>query len=144
MYECQGTLVRRGRGECVLARCLGWMCMFSFAGWGVLHVKMLSGCTSVSLRPGSSLPLCHLSGRNKWSLDIEMTKRCTERTEWEGSGIALQMRWGNVAVVRWAAERVPAHFCRTENSIRSCRQPHFLRVKCFSPAQQLWPSCDQS
>lgn len=33
-----------------------------------------------------------------------MTKRCTECTEWEGSGIALQMRWGNVAVVRWAAE----------------------------------------
>lgn len=33
-----------------------------------------------------------------------MTKRCTECTEWEGSGIALQMRWGNVAVVHWAAE----------------------------------------
>lgn len=51
-----------------------------------------------------SSPLCRLSGQNKWSLDMEMTKRCTECTEWEGSGIALQMRWGNVAVVHWAAE----------------------------------------
>lgn len=41
---------------------------------------------------------------NKWSCDREMTKRCTECTGQEGSGIALQMRWGNVAVVHWAAE----------------------------------------
>lgn len=34
MYECQGTLVRRGRGERVLAQCFGWMeacvCFFFF------------------------------------------------------------------------------------------------------------------
>lgn len=45
--------------------------------------------------------LCRLSGQSQWSLGLKMTKRCTE---WEGSKIALQMRWGNVAVVRWAAE----------------------------------------
>lgn len=51
----------------------------------------------VSLRPGSMLS----SRQSQWSLDMEMTKRCTE---WEGSGIALQMRWGNVALVCWAAK----------------------------------------
>lgn len=30
MYECQGTLVRRGRGEGVLAQWVGWMCFFVF------------------------------------------------------------------------------------------------------------------
>lgn len=30
MYECQGTLVRRGRGECVLAQWAGCMCIFIF------------------------------------------------------------------------------------------------------------------
>lgn len=45
--------------------------------------------------------LYRLSGQSQWSLGLEMTKRCTE---WVGSKIALQMRWGNVAVVCWAAE----------------------------------------
>lgn len=57
MYECQGTLVRQGRGECVLAQWSGWMwvCIFFGKGRG-LHVKMLFGCRAVSLRPESLLP----------------------------------------------------------------------------------------
>lgn len=27
MYECQGTLVRRGRGGCMLAQWAGWACI---------------------------------------------------------------------------------------------------------------------
>lgn len=117
MYECQGTLVRRGRGECVLAQWVGCMCIFFlfFCFWeGFLMWR----CSLVAEQPPwdlvpslvSSSPSCRLSGQNKWSLDMEMTKRCTECAEWEGSGIALQMRWGNVAVVHWAAEWVPACF----------------------------------
>ena len=107
MYECQGTLVRQGRGECVLAQWTGWMwvCIFLRRGEGATCEDALWLQSSLLetwiLTP---LPYCHLSGQNKWGLHLEMTKRCTECTEWAGSGIALQMRWGNVAVVRWAAE----------------------------------------
>lgn len=110
----------------------GCGCVFFFVGW--LHVMMLFGCRAVSLRPGSptsfhSSPLCRLSGQNKWSLDMEMTKRCTECTEWEGRGIALQMRWGNVAVVRWAAEWVPRCFAIPRAQSGPVAPLHFLRVK---------------
>lgn len=70
-----------------------WVGCIFFLFWG----GGLFGSRAVSLRPGSMLS----SRQSQWSLDMEMTKRCTE---WEGSGIALQMRWGNVALVCWAAE----------------------------------------
>lgn len=128
MYECQGTLVRRGRGERVLAQCFGWMeacvCFFFF--------EMLFGRLLV-LPSSSFFPFCRLSGRNKWSLDGETTKRCTERAEWEGSGIALQMRWGNVVRGRpggGAAARAPACFAKREYSIRPLSPPRLsLAVK---------------
>lgn len=66
------------------------------------------GCSQVAEQSPRDLPFAPLSSpsqrTNKWRLDGEMTKRWTECTGWEGSRIALQMRWGNVAVVRWAAE----------------------------------------
>lgn len=109
MYECQGTLVRQGdRRVCVYS-----VDMVSVYFWkvGGLHVKMLFGCKVVSLRctvfSPHSTPLGISSKQSQWSLVVETTKRCTEGPEWEGSGIALQMRCGNVAVVCWAAEWVP-------------------------------------
>lgn len=102
MYECQGTLVRRGREVNVCWLSGFFPCACDDASW--LRRSLLE--TRSSLSP----PLCRLGGQNKWSLDREMTKRCTEGTEWEGSGIALQMRWGNMAVVCWPAEWVPACF----------------------------------
>lgn len=78
-----------------------------------------------------SFPLLRSSSspwKNKWRLDVEMTKRRTERTGREGKRNALQMRWGNVAVVRWAAERVLPRFA-VEVSITSCRLLYFLRLK---------------
>lgn len=104
MYECQGTLVRRERGECVLAQWVGWMLVFFHRGG--LHMKMLFGCRAVSLRPGSLPPL-----------PLQRTKQMEpghgndKKMHWVhwvgGKRDCLQMRWGNVAVVRWAAEWVP-------------------------------------
>lgn len=136
MYECQGTLVRRGK-RCA---CVGSVvCVFFLdSGWG-LHVMMLFGCKAVSLGPyfpPLHTPLCHLSGQNQWCLDMEMTKRCTEG---EGSGIALQMRWGNVAVVCWAAEWVPARFVipRAQSGpVDTCTTCKWNEVK-FSQMQQV-------
>lgn len=82
MYECQGTLVRR-----VHAGSVGWVDVgvFFFFLKGGATCKMVFGCRVVSLRAGfllpSTPPPCCLSVQNKWSLDVEMTKRCTECTE---------------------------------------------------------------
>lgn len=69
------------------------------------HMLRRSQVAEQSPRDLPFTPLSSPSQRtNKWRLDVEMTKRWTECTGREGSRIALQMRWGNVAVVRWAAE----------------------------------------
>lgn len=110
MYECQGTLVRRGRAKCLLAQWVGWMCMIFFLPF----FGRRSTCEDALRLQNGLLPFAPPSlpsqWTNKWSLDVEMTKRWTECTGWEGSRIALQMRWGNVAVVCWAAEWVPPCF----------------------------------
>ena len=91
MYECQATLVRRGRGECLLAQGVGWLCVCVWGG-GVVETF-----------PTLLVPR-HVSGQTNGSWTWEMTKRWTERTGRGRRRNALQMRWGNVAVVRWAAE----------------------------------------
>lgn len=64
MYECQGTLVRRGRGECLLAQGVGWM-------WG--RGLRLQNCLVESF-PSLLVPR-HLSGQTnggwmwKWQKD---------------------------------------------------------------------------
>lgn len=117
MYECQGTLVRRGRGECLLAQGVEWMVRGGFA------------VAEQTPRDLPFPPRCSPSQRtNKWRLDVEMTKRWTECTGREGRRNGLQMRWGNVAVVRWAAEWVLPRFA-IKVSISSCRLLYFLRLK---------------
>lgn len=100
MYECQGTLVRRGRGECLLAQGVGWMWVdVGIGGGGGLWLQN----SLLETFPSLLVPR-HLSGQTNGRLEVEMTKRWTECTGREGRRNALQMRWGNVAVVRWAAE----------------------------------------
>lgn len=62
MYECQGTLVRRGRGECLLAQGVGWMWVDVGIGGG--------GGSVVAEQPPRDLPFPPRSSpsqrTNKW------------------------------------------------------------------------------
>lgn len=138
MYECQGTLVRRGRGECVLAGWI-WVCIFFVRG---LYVKMLFSCTAVSLRTGFQL----------LSTPPPLPSQRTKQMD-PGHGNDKKMHW-----VQWvrgkrdcfanevgeqgcgplggrASTTMP---CRTTNSITSCRLND-----CSLYMQQLKQHCDR-
>lgn len=99
MYECQGTLVRWGRVECVgsvgwLDGCLVFMGFFFFILLVCcLHVKMLLGCRTVSLRHGC-LPLL-------LPLAISVDKQMDP-----GHGNDKKMRWVRCVTVlcKWGGE----------------------------------------
>lgn len=114
MYECQGTLVRRGREANVC-----WL-----SGLFSAHVTMPPGWGEVSLRPGPPRPphpppLCRLSGQNKWSLDGEMTKRCTEGTEWVGKRDCFANEVGKRGCGLLACRVSTSMLCSTKSSVRS-------------------------
>lgn len=115
MYECQGTLVRRGREANVC-----WLSRFFSA-----HVTMPLGWGEVSLRPGPPRP--------HPSLPSQRTKQMELR--W---GNDKKMHWGHWVGGKWdcfanevrkrgcgllACRVSTSMLCSSESSIRSCQHP---------------------
>lgn len=105
MYECQGTLVRRGE-RWVNAGSVGWVYFLVFC-FLLRRVRMLFGCRAVSLRPGSLLSstACHFSREKKpsgaWTWKWQ-------KDPLSGREAGLLCKWGGEMLL-WSAGQQSEH-----------------------------------